>query len=102
MPPTASAWSGEGSRARLTNPPGPPYGGGSSSQLFSSRAGELPSAMRDPDPPPEGPNVTELLRAWSAGDAGAFDRLAPAVYDELRRQARRSLRREGAGHTLQP
>lgn len=32
----------------------------------------------------------------------ALDELMPAVYDELRRQAARYLRREKAGHTLQP
>lgn len=31
----------------------------------------------------------------------ALDKLMPAVYDELRRQAARYLRREHAGHTLQ-
>jgi RNA polymerase sigma factor (TIGR02999 family) len=46
--------------------------------------------------------VTELLRAWSAGDAQACEALVPLVYAELRRQARRALRREGEGHTLQP
>ena len=46
-------------------------------------------------------DVTELLAAWGAGDAGASDALVPLVYDELRRQARRALRREGEGHTLQ-
>ncbi len=46
--------------------------------------------------------VTELLRAWGAGDAHACDALAPLVYAELRRQARLALRREGTGHTLQP
>ena len=45
--------------------------------------------------------VTELLAAWGAGDAGASDALVPLVYDELRRQARRALRCEGEGHTLQ-
>lgn len=45
--------------------------------------------------------VTELLRAWSAGDAYALEVLVPLVYDELRRQARHALGREGAGHTLQ-
>ena len=45
--------------------------------------------------------VTELLRAWGAGDAGAADALVPLVYAELRRQAQRTLRREGDGHTLQ-
>jgi RNA polymerase sigma factor (TIGR02999 family) len=45
--------------------------------------------------------VTELLRAWGAGDAGASDALVPLVYAELRRQAKLALRREGEGHTLQ-
>jgi RNA polymerase sigma factor (TIGR02999 family) len=45
--------------------------------------------------------VTELLRAWGGGDAGAFEALVPLVYAELRRQAQRALRREGEGHTLQ-
>jgi RNA polymerase sigma factor (TIGR02999 family) len=43
-----------------------------------------------------------LLRAWGAGDAQASDSLVRLVYAELRRQARLALRREGAGHTLQP
>jgi RNA polymerase sigma factor (TIGR02999 family) len=45
--------------------------------------------------------VTDLLRAWGAGEADALDRLVPLVYDELRHQARRYLRREAVGHTLQ-
>lgn len=45
--------------------------------------------------------VTRLLRAWSAGEPGAFDRLFPLVYDELRRTARRFLAGERQGHTLQ-
>jgi RNA polymerase sigma factor (TIGR02999 family) len=46
--------------------------------------------------------VTELLRAWSAGEAHASDELVRLVYAELRRQAHHTLRREGEGHTLQP
>ena len=45
--------------------------------------------------------VTQLLRAWGAGDAEASESLARLVYAELRRQARRALRKEGEGHTLQ-
>jgi RNA polymerase sigma factor (TIGR02999 family) len=45
--------------------------------------------------------ITKLLRAWGEGEPGALERLAPAVYDELRRMARRYMRRERAGHTLQ-
>jgi RNA polymerase sigma factor (TIGR02999 family) len=46
--------------------------------------------------------VTELLRAWGAGDVEASDSLVRLVYGELRRQAGLALRREGVGHTLQP
>jgi hypothetical protein len=35
------------------------------------------------------PEVTALLRAWRGGDQAALERLAPVVYDELRRIARR-------------
>ena len=50
----------------------------------------------------QGADVTGLLIAWSEGDAAALDALLPVVYAELRREARRALRRETAGHTLQP
>jgi len=46
--------------------------------------------------------LTALLQAWSAGDAAAASRLIPLVYDELRRQAARQLRRERPDHTLRP
>ena len=45
--------------------------------------------------------VTELLLAWSRGDAAAFERLASMVYDELHRLASSLLRHERAAHTLQ-
>ncbi|HTE51739.1 MAG TPA: sigma-70 family RNA polymerase sigma factor [Kofleriaceae bacterium] len=44
--------------------------------------------------------VTQLLRAWSEGDADARDRLLPMVYRELRRTAASYLRRERPDHTL--
>jgi RNA polymerase sigma factor (TIGR02999 family) len=47
------------------------------------------------------PNITELLVGYGRGDKEALDRLMPIVYEELRRQAARYLRREQAGHTLQ-
>jgi len=47
------------------------------------------------------PQVTQLLVAWGEGDEAAFERLAPLVYDELRRIARRYMGGEQAGHTLQ-
>jgi RNA polymerase sigma factor (TIGR02999 family) len=44
--------------------------------------------------------ITELIRAYEGGDREAFDRVVPLVYDELRRLARRHLRRGPRGHTL--
>ena len=35
--------------------------------------------------------VSALLRAWSAGDVDAFERVLPLVYDELHRMAARYL-----------
>jgi RNA polymerase sigma factor (TIGR02999 family) len=45
--------------------------------------------------------VTDLLRAWGDGDLAAVDELVPMVYGELRRQARRCMRAQEPGHTLQ-
>jgi len=64
----------------------------------------LPGRTANPATTPLAANghvVTGLLHAWKAGDAAASDALVPLVYAELRRQARRALRREGEGHTLQ-
>jgi RNA polymerase sigma factor (TIGR02999 family) len=47
------------------------------------------------------PNITALLVGCGRGDKEALDQLMPIVYDELRRQAARYLRREQPGHTLQ-
>jgi RNA polymerase sigma factor (TIGR02999 family) len=47
-------------------------------------------------------NVTRLLVDWSNGDVQARDKLMSAVYDELRRMARRYMSSENPGHTLQP
>src|SRR5262249_48863097 len=44
---------------------------------------------------------TALLLAWRQGDPEALDRLVPLVHDELRRIARRHMRHEREGHTLQ-
>ena len=46
-------------------------------------------------------NITQMLIDWSNGDRQALDRLIPMVYEELRRQAVRYLRREPPGHTFQ-
>jgi RNA polymerase sigma-70 factor (ECF subfamily) len=46
-------------------------------------------------------DVSALLRAWSEGDQHALAELTPIVYDELHRLARRYMKRERAGHSLQ-
>ena len=51
---------------------------------------------------PEPHDVTRLLRELEEGRPGAADELAPLVYDELHLLAVRAMRREDAGHTLQP
>ncbi len=58
--------------------------------------------MSAPALPPTSPDVTQLLRNWQGGDQAARDQLLGIVYDELRRQAARYLRRERPDHTLQP
>lgn len=47
-------------------------------------------------------DVTQLLLDWSKGNKAALDSLLPLIYDELRRVAAGYLKRERAGHTLQP
>lgn len=52
-------------------------------------------------PTPDTHEVTELLHKWGAGDRAALEELAPIVYAELHKIARRHMRRERDGHTLQ-
>ena len=51
--------------------------------------------------PASSERVSKLLLNWGQGDQGAREALIPLVYDELRRLARRYLRRERPDHTLQ-
>jgi hypothetical protein len=46
--------------------------------------------------------VTRLLAEVKLGRKDALDRLIPLVHGELRRIARRQMRDERVGHTLQP
>jgi RNA polymerase sigma factor (TIGR02999 family) len=46
-------------------------------------------------------HVTQLLQEWRQGNPAAADELLTAVYGELRRLARRHMRGENPGHTLQ-
>jgi RNA polymerase sigma factor (TIGR02999 family) len=47
------------------------------------------------------PEITHLLKAWSGGDPAALDRLAERVYPELRLIARRYMKSERLGNTIQ-
>jgi RNA polymerase sigma factor (TIGR02999 family) len=62
--------------------------------LFMSHEGDLPVG-------PAATSVTRMLNAWSQGDDRALDSLVPLVYNDLRHMARRHLRNEREGHTLQ-
>jgi RNA polymerase sigma factor (TIGR02999 family) len=45
--------------------------------------------------------VTQLLKAWTAGDEQALEKLTPLVYKELHRVARRCMVGQRPGHPLQ-
>jgi len=47
-------------------------------------------------------HLTQLLQQVNSGHAESLEQLMPAVYNELRKQAARHLRRERRNHTLQP
>src|SRR4029453_13836850 len=49
----------------------------------------------------EAGDITALLKAWGQGDQGALEQLMPLVYAQLRAQARRYMRSERSGVTLQ-
>ncbi len=52
-------------------------------------------------PTPSSHEVTQLLKAWAAGDEQALEKLTPLVYEQLHRVARRYMANERPGHTLQ-
>ena len=49
----------------------------------------------------ETPPITELLIAWSNGEAEALDQLLPLIESELHDMAHRYMRQENVGHLLQ-
>jgi RNA polymerase sigma-70 factor, ECF subfamily len=53
-------------------------------------------------PAPANDHLTTLLHQWSSGKTDVLPQLMDLVYPELRRIAASHLRRERAGHTLQP
>jgi len=50
---------------------------------------------------PSGHEVTRLLKAWSAGDERALEKLTPLVYRQLHQIAQRYMGGERSGHILQ-
>lgn len=50
---------------------------------------------------PSSPDITQLLRAWTAGDEQALQELTPLVYKQLHYIAQRYMAGERSGHTLQ-
>ena len=49
----------------------------------------------------DGHDLTDLLRAWAAGDGQALEKLTPHVYGELHRLARLYMAGERPNHPLQ-
>lgn len=47
------------------------------------------------------PEITAILHDWSEGNEEARERLAPFVYEELKKQARFLMSKERLNHTLQ-
>lgn len=72
--------------------PGPVRGGARS---------RMPAMAASPPAAPPPGRITDLLIAWRDGDESALDELVPLVHAELRRLARRHMRGERGGHTLQ-
>ena len=60
-------------------------------------AGGISGGTRRTDPQ----EVTQLLAEWSHGDHAALEKLAPLVYEELRRLAHRYMEGQRPDHTLQ-
>jgi RNA polymerase sigma factor (TIGR02999 family) len=56
---------------------------------------------KGPSIDPRSTEITSLLKAWGSGDEAALGRLAEHVYPELRLMARRYMKNEGRGNTLQ-
>jgi len=52
-------------------------------------------------PLPSNNEVTQLLKAWGAGDEQALEKLTPLVYEQLHRVAQRYMAGQRPDHTLQ-
>jgi hypothetical protein len=45
--------------------------------------------------------ITELLQVWRQGDEHALEKLTPQIYRELHRAAKRCMKGERDGHSMQ-
>jgi RNA polymerase sigma factor (TIGR02999 family) len=86
----------DGSQPLICTSTAPPGG-----IVCSARLASIPGMSRVPDGRDSG-EITQWLRAWSDGDADAFERVLPLVYEELHRLAARYLAGERSSITLQP
>ncbi|MFZ0802688.1 MAG: sigma-70 family RNA polymerase sigma factor [Terriglobales bacterium] len=50
---------------------------------------------------PSAHEVTRLLKAWTAGDGQALEKLTPLVYEQLHRVAKHCMAGQRSGHILQ-
>jgi RNA polymerase sigma-70 factor (ECF subfamily) len=50
---------------------------------------------------PPGHGITDLLQAWRQGDEHALECLTPQIYRDLHRAAKRCMRRERDGHSME-
>ena len=61
----------------------------------------VPTGRTGPTIDTRSEEITNLLKAWGGGDQAALDQLSKYVYDELCLMARRHMRNERHGNTLQ-
>jgi RNA polymerase sigma factor (TIGR02999 family) len=73
-----------------------PRDGKRAQELSSSENGRRIAGIQT-----SGAGVTQLLLAWREGDEAALARLTLRVYEELQRIARRCMRSQPPGHSLQ-
>jgi RNA polymerase sigma factor (TIGR02999 family) len=94
----SSSWTGVDSNYLFSSSPVQAEGGGKSGHALvyflcpreQGQSIDTPSA-----------EITTLLKAWGAGDEAALLQLTDRVYPELRRMARRYMKNEAQGNTLQ-
>lgn len=72
-----------------------------SGERYFERTGRLVPVVRGVKKMIETGEITFCLKAWVAGDRAALDRLMPVIYAEMHRLARRRMKHQQAGNSLQ-